>query len=154
MIPTHNTSKTLEYGYLSYAMQMAGYRDADFMLSLDGTRWEPMPDMVDEWGVLAHVPSDDPGNAALVTFDLRMGRTGLETAKLVRDLRGSAKKDIPHRYALPAPDPAAARRARAIAAIKTSLTPADMGRTWEEYQDVWTDDLTTLGHAVIEATAK
>src|SRR5699024_2522524 len=146
------TSKSLEYGYLSYSMQMAGYASADLMLSLAGTRWEPMPGRVSEWSILAHPPSNEPGAAALVTFDLAVGRTGLETARLVRDLRSSAKNDVPHRHAMPTPGEAMARRARAIAAIKASTTPADMGRAWEEYQDVWTDDLTNLGHAVIEAS--
>lgn len=147
------TSKTLRYGYLSFAMQMAIYADADYMLSLDGQSWEPMPDLVREWALLAHVPSDAPGNAALVTFDLDHGRAGLEAAQLVKDLRASAADTVPHRHALPTPPASAVRFARAVNAIKTSATSDDLAAVWTEYQDVWTDGLTNLGHAVIEANA-
>lgn len=148
------TSKTLEYGYLGFAMQMALYQGADFMLTLDGTGWEPMPDMLRDYALLAHVPSNAPARSALVTFDLAVGRTGLDTAQLVRDLRGSAASDIPHRHALPVPSDEAARYARAVASIKASTTSGHLAAVWEEYQDVWNDALTTLGHAVIQHHAK
>ena len=147
------TSKTLQYGYLSFSMQLAIYADADYMLSIDGKTWEPMPELVDEWALLAHVPSNAPENASAVPFDLNYGRTGLEAAQLVKDLRAGAKTSVPHRHALPTPPTNAVRFARAANAVKTSATAADLATVWTEYQDVWTDDLTSLGHAVIEAHA-
>lgn len=142
------TSKTLKYGYLAYAMQLAFYRDAAFMLSEDCTRWEPMPELRDDFTLLAHVPSNAPDNAALVTFDLAAGRAAGAVATRVLHMRRQADKVIPYQHATPIPSPEQALRHAAAYAVQTSQTPAELGNAWEQYQVVWTDDLTQMGRTV------
>lgn len=148
------TSKSLEYSYLSYAIQLRIYQSADYMLSLDGKRWEPMPQLRDDFAILAHVPSNDPHKSSLVTFDLKVADTALRTATLVRKLRAQAKKTIPNVHALPIPDAVTARQHAAVLALRTSVDVEALPGVMAEYQDVWNDDLNTLGHAVFEALTK
>lgn len=145
------TSKTLKYGYLAFAVQLALYRDAAYMLSEDCTRWEPMPALREDFALLAHVPSNNPNAAALPTFDMAAGRAGLATAHRVLHMRRQADKVIPYQHATPIPTPEQAAHFAAKHAVQTSRTPADLARAWEQYQAVWNDDLTTLGNAVAAA---
>lgn len=145
------TSKSLDFTYLSYAIQLDIYAEADWMLSLDGTAWEPMPELRKDFAVLAHVPSQDAALTAMVTYDLAVGSAALDTALLVRELRRTAKKSIPNRHAIPIPDATLARQHAAVLALRTSDTTAALPAVMAEYEDVWTDDLNTLGHAVFES---
>jgi hypothetical protein len=145
------TSKadSLRYGYLTFAIQLAAYASADLMLSLDGKSWEPMPPLRQDFAVLAHVPSDDPSLASAVTFDLEAGRVGLAESVKVREMRARAGKVIPNRHALPIPSAQYSRQQAAVLALRTSASPDAVSAVWTEYQDVWNDALTQLGHAVV-----
>lgn len=145
------TSKTLKYGYLSFAVQLAIYRDATHMLSEDCTRWEPMPVLREDFALLAHIPSNDPSTASLPTFDMRAGRAALAVATRALHMRRQADKVIPYQHATPIPSPEQAAHHAARYAVETSHTPADLQAAWEKYQAVWTDDLTQLGNAVAAA---
>lgn len=145
------TSKSLDYSWLTYVVQLLIYADADLMMSEDGTRWEPMPEIRKDFAVLMHCPSDAPENTAAVTFDLNFGRTALDAALLVRQLRKDAPKRVPNQHAVPIPDQATARRHAAILAIKNSRSSSELSEVWSQYQDIWTDDLTNLGGLVVQS---
>lgn len=145
------TSKSLEYSWLTYVVQLLIYADADMMLSEDGTKWEPMPEIRKDFAVLMHCPSDAPEHTAAVTFDLNFGRTALDASLLVRQLRKDAPKLVPNQHAVPIPDQATARRHAAILAIKNSRSSTELSEVWLAFQDVWTDDLTNLGGMVLQA---
>lgn len=145
------TSKSLDYSWLTYVVQLLIYADADMMLSEDGTTWEPMPEIRKDFAVLMHCPSDAPEHTAAVTFDLEFGRTALDTSLLVRQLRKEAAKKVPNQHAVPIPDQATARRHAAILAIKNSRSSDELSEVWLQYQDIWTDDLTNLGGLVVQS---
>jgi hypothetical protein len=139
------TSKSLDHSWLSYAVQFAIYSHARLMLKVDGSGWEAMPSLNTESCFCLHVPSDQPERASCVTYDLAYGLKGMHTALEVRDLRRNAKKAVPFVHAIPTPSPEALRYAAARRAIQNISHPDDLPGLWEQYQDVWTDALTTLG---------
>lgn len=142
------TSKTLDFGWLSYAVQFAIYGHARLMLANDGTGWEPMPSMDLRAAYCVHVPSDQPERASCVTFDLDYGLQGMHEALTVRRLRRSAKKAVPFVHAIPSPTPEALRYVDARHAIQDISAPSDLPGIWEQYSDVWTDELTALGQQI------
>lgn len=144
------TSKTLEYGYLAHSVQLAIYSHANWMLKADGTGWEPMPELSREYGLIMHVPSNQPERSEAVTMDLAYGLSSLAVSLDVRRRRKEAKKMVPFVHALPIPTVPALRYTEARHAIQDISDPADLAGIWEQYQDVWTDDLTQLGEQAAE----
>lgn len=144
------TSKSLDFGYLSFAVQLAVYEGADYMLSTDGTRWEPMPEMNTDYAVVLHCPSNNPEGTAAVTFDLAYGRKALATALTVRALRSDARASVPNRHAVTIPESTLARQHRAVFEMRLSHDTDDLARVWEQNQDIWTDDLTALGMSIAQ----
>lgn len=137
------TSKTLDFSYLSFATQLACYATADYMLSLDGARWEPMPAVGDVYGVIAHVPSNQSGHCELVTIDLRVGMAALELAHEVIEARRTPKRDVVNAWELPLPMDYAALRAKVL----ECTTAPQLAQLWEDHQGIWTDELTQLGYS-------
>lgn len=131
------TSKSLRYGYLGFAMQLAVYADADAMLKVDGSGWEKMPAVGNMYGVIAHLPSNDPGKCELVTLDLAAGRYAIELAERVREARAGAATHIPNVHPLPE------------VSLETKVSRAkstdELAALWQAHQDVWRDELTELG---------
>ncbi|QFG11194.1 exonuclease [Gordonia phage CloverMinnie] len=162
------TSKTLEYGYLSYAVQLAVYGYAPYMLGLDGKTWEPAPKMIGlphpsdaevfadndgedprpPYGVIIHVPSDQPERASAVTMDLWFGAETMVAALETRRRRKLAPKQVPYVHALPTPSKAALRYVEARQALQNISAPDELNGVWEQYQDVWDDALTQLGEQI------
>ncbi|QGJ94162.1 DNA exonuclease [Corynebacterium phage EmiRose] len=147
------TSKDLRYGYLGFAMQLAIYATADLILSPDGTSWEPMPELSTDFGLIAHIPSDRPGHCELVTLDLERGIEALQLAKHIQGARRGAGKDIPRTWKLPEPgerpyDETPTERAdEARAAINAAISIEGLAAIFDNYADVWTDELTALGES-------
>ncbi|QBI96409.1 hypothetical protein SEA_DONNY_51 [Mycobacterium phage Donny] len=157
------TSKSLQYSWLSYAVQLAVYGWATKMLNLDGSGWEPMPKLYgvphpdDEedddrpaFAVLMHIPSDQPERGQAVTMDLTWGAETMITSIETRDRRKAAKngKSVAGIHALPMPSDDGLRLAEARVAL-TRITTADEGQAvYETYQDVWDDDLGEFAAAV------
>lgn len=140
------TSKTLDYSWLEYGIQVGGvYAGATRMLAVDGSAWEPMPTLNGDMALLVHVPSDQPERASVVTFDIGFCREAYHHALRVRDLRRRASKEVPFVHPIPTPTPEALRYVEARHAIQDISDPAELTGVWEQYQDVWTDDLTELG---------
>lgn len=140
------TSKTLDYSYLSFATQLACYASADYMLSLDGKRWEDMPPVGNMYGVIAHVPSNRPGHCELVTMDLNAGMQALELAHQVILARRTSKLDVVNTWELPKPVDYATLRSKVL----SCTTAQQLAQLWEDHQDLWTEDLTQLGYSRLE----
>ncbi|QDF17576.1 exonuclease [Gordonia phage Yago84] len=155
------TSKTLEYSYLSYAVQLAVYGYATRMLSVDGKTWGPMPPMkgltdedmeneVRPYGVIIHVPSDQPERSSAVTMDLWFGAETMVTALETRRRRKQAKSQVPYVHALPAATRESLRYVEARQAMMKLSSSAELEQVWESYQDIWDDDLTALGEQLAQ----
>lgn len=142
------TSKSLDFGWLEYAIQLSLYCDARLMLMVDGSDWEPMPPLNAKMALLVHVPSDNPSAGVVVPFDMAYGRAGAVTAMDVRGLRRGAAKAVPYKHAIPIPSKDSLLWCDARHAIQDISDPSELATIWEQYQDVWTDDLTQLGRQI------
>ena len=142
------SSKTLDFGWLNYATQFAVYGYATKMLKMDASGWEPMPEINQEYAICLHVPSDTPEMASAVTFDLWFGGEAMQTALLARKHRADAKTRVPYKHAIPVPTREALRYVEARQALQNISHPDDLNRVWEQYRDVWTDELTQFGEQV------
>lgn len=135
------TSKDLKYSWLSFAVQVGGvYGWAERVLSLDGTGWEPMPEIRDDFAILMHVPSNNPAGTAAITIDKWFGGEALVETALVKNRRKDAPKAVP-KHAVPAPSDAAIRYATARNALSEITTLDDGQAVYEEFSDVWDDAL-------------
>lgn len=140
------TSKRLDYSYLSFATQLATYANADYMLSLDGKRWEPMPPVGNVYAVIAHVPSNQPGKCELVTIDLEAGAYALDLAVAVTSARSGARSAIADRWELPAPH--APQPGPSLAEQVDSATSTEqLSALYEAHASEWSEDLTQRGYA-------
>lgn len=143
------TSKadSLEWGVLEFAVQLAIYRYARYMLSLDGKSWGPMPELSSDTAYLMHVPSDDPTRAACLALNVGFGKEALRICVYVRDLRRRAKREGLV-GTIPVPSAEALQWAEARHAIQDIQNPAELAEIWTRYQSVWTEDLTALGQQI------
>lgn len=139
------TSKVLRYGILAFSVQLAAYADADYILSADGSKWEPMPPVSNAFAVIAHVPSNRPGHCELVTVDLEAGRYALGLAQAVHEVRSGAQRAILGHWDLPAPS--------LESKVRAATTAEELGALWTAHADVWTDELTAIGYARLESLA-
>ena len=140
-------AENLQYSWLAYVVQLNAYARARLMMATDGSGWEPMPVINNDMAVLVHVPSDAPEKSAAIPYRLATGDEYKKTSIAARQHRRDAKLKVPG-LTTPIPSPAALRFTAAYQAIQNTRSVDDLNRVWEEYQDVWTDDLTTLGHTV------
>lgn len=144
------TSKGLDFSWLYFAIQLAIYHGATHILSLDGKTWEPMPHLMPDVALISHLPREDPDASSMVPIDMEFGHEALHMAVQVRKLRTRAERDVrPVRYALGSEDTTEVRWHMAHFGIETSRTEAAMAAVWDEYQDVWTPELTELGRALL-----
>lgn len=140
------TSRGMDYSWLYFAIQLAIYHGASHMLSLDGTAWEPMPALDPHTALVMHLPREEPEAARIVPIDMRFGAEALHAAMTVRRLRSSAEKRAGSvSYALDSFPTEQRRWFAARFALETSRTEAEMATVWEQYSDIWTDELTEIG---------
>lgn len=144
------TNKDLKYSWLTYGVQVGGcYGWATKMLTVDGKRWELMPDIRKDYAILLHIPSNEPEKAAAITIDMWWGGTVMAESLATRTRRKEAKNEVP-KHALPAPSDRALRIVKARIALM-SITSLDEGQAvYETYQDVWDDDLGEFAATVAE----
>lgn len=146
------TAKDLAWSYLAISVQLWDYANATHMLSLDGSRWEPMPEVRKDFAVVAWVPSNaKPAKCEMISIDLEAGGLAAEAAVRVREMRAAAKTAIPNRHPIPRPEaglpnPEGARR-ELVKLIRMSRTPEQMAELYEAYTAIWTEELTALGQA-------
>lgn len=51
------SQKTLDFGYMEIAMQLAIYANADYMWNEETAKWEPMPETDKDLAVIIHLPA-------------------------------------------------------------------------------------------------
>lgn len=144
------TSRGMDYSWLYFSIQLAIYHSAEYVLSVDGTAWEPFPALDPDTALIAHLPREDPAAAHIVPLNMRFGAEALHTAMTVRRHRTRAEKQAQTvRYDVGSMSTEETRRYQAQFLIETSETEAEMAQVWEKYQDIWTDDLTELGRRTL-----
>jgi hypothetical protein len=149
------TSKTLEYGWLTYSVQVGGvYGFATKMMAVDGSGWEPMPEIGQEYAIILHIPSDQPERSAAVTIDMWFGGETMITSLETRRRRKAAPKAVPFVHEIPVPSKAALRYVEARDALLDISYVGDLPDIWEQYEDVWDDSLTELGNHIAELFQK
>ena len=161
VIGDKKTSKDLSYSYLAISIQLGDYAGASHILSLDGQSWEPMPEVRQDMAVVIHIPSNaDPAKAEAVTIELDAGRAAIESALRVRQMRSMAKNVIPNQVPLPRPDtmtPAGGSVEGTQMALRqlilTCTSAEQLAQVYDQYAEVWTDELTELGQAHLRRTA-
>lgn len=161
------TAKDLVYSYLAISIQLAVYADAEFILSLDGKAWEPMPKVRDDMAVVLWVPSNaEPPKAEAVSIRLDAGREAIDAALAVQDMRRNAKNVIPNTLPIPRPEVLATPRAATPSGgdlegthnalrslLRTCSTSEQMAEVYAQYADVWTPELTALGQEILTRRA-
>lgn len=145
------TSKmsSIDFAKVDWAIQFAVYGYATKMLNLDGLTWSDMPTLNQDYCVVVHLPSDQPDRAAVVPFDLYAGGEGMIAAITVRQQRSSIAKRAMSPV-LESPSEATIRYVEARQAIQNITTADDAVAIREQYEEVWTDDLTEFGAAAFE----
>lgn len=140
------TSRGMDYSWLYFAIQLAIYHGAEYVLSLDGTRWELMPALDPHTALVMHLPREEPAAARVVPIDMRFGAEALHAAMTVRRMRSTAEKRAQSVcYEVGSMTRDERRYFSARFALETSRTQADMAALWEVYQDIWTPELTEIG---------
>jgi len=144
------TSKlsSLDLAKVDYAIQFAIYGYATLMLNPDGVTWAPMPEINQDYCVVAHIPSDQPERASIVPFDLYAGGEGMLAAIEVREQRKSIAKRATSPVH-PSPSGDSLRLVAARHALLNIKAPEDASRVFEQYEEVWDDSLTELGTTCI-----
>lgn len=85
------TSSNLKNSLLGIGVQLAQYATAAWILSADGTRWMPFPDVRKDVAVIVHVPASETTTpyADVLDIDLGMGIDHMRLAVEVREARAS-----------------------------------------------------------------
>lgn len=152
------TAKDLNWSYLAISVQLGDYAGASAILSLDGTTWEPMPEIRQDMAVVLHVPSNaKPARASAVTIDLEAGRAAIDAALRVRQMRTAAKNVIPNTIPLPRPGAATtpdggnleATQAAIRELLRTCSTREQLGEVYAAYAGAWSDELTAYGNEIL-----
>jgi hypothetical protein len=161
------TQKSVEYGWLAIAMQLAQYAQADAMVDPETGELGPMPDTLDlTRGVVMHLPVGQ-GRCDLYEIDLEQGWRAALLASDVREFRQSSKRmgwplatagtrhvsvADARGFTLPAPAPftmADWAPARDRYLVTNAGHPDALVALWRDLSASgrWTDELTTLAAA-------
>lgn len=151
------TAKDLSWSYLAISVQLWDYANASHMLSLDGTTWEPMPEVRKDMAVVAHIPSNaTPPRCDMVSINLEAGGLAAEAAVRIREMRAAAKSAIPNVHPIPRPSGAEgnpeAARVQLRRLVSMAKSQEDLANMYEAYSEIWTDELTQLGLEVLRRT--
>jgi len=132
------SQKTLDFGYLSVAMQLAIYTRADYMYNEDTGEWEAAPETDLFKGMVMHTPiQGDQDFCELHEIDLDKGWTCVKLATTIRSWRKQGK-EMGRRYVNDF-----AWRTRILAAESID----DLSAVWKDANAVgeWTTSLEELG---------
>lgn len=86
------TSASIDNAWTSITAQLAQYATASHMLSADGSKWEPMPQVRGDIGVVAsipHTPKDRGIHCDIYPVNLQPGVALIQLAMAVRDATSS-----------------------------------------------------------------
>jgi hypothetical protein len=149
------TQKSVDFGWLSIAIQLAGYARADAMLTEEG-RLGPMPaDLCRCFGIVMHLPVGS-GVCTLYEIDLEAGWEAAKLAFGVREFRTRSKAmGWPYRYDSHTPANArevtqgTAGQSHELFLIRTAPHTESLTALWRELsgKGEWTDEMTALAKA-------
>jgi hypothetical protein len=87
------TSNSIDYSWLSIGVQLGQYAGSTLILSRDGSRWEPMPEVSQVVGKVISVPKDEPiPTARIYTVNLALGQEMVEIANRVKSVSEAARR--------------------------------------------------------------
>lgn len=95
------TSNSIDFSWLSIAVQLAQYASSTLILSWDGTRWERMPEVSQVMGKVLSVPKDvTVPHCRIYSVNLELGLEMVETANRVKAVTEAALRGAsdPQRY--------------------------------------------------------
>jgi hypothetical protein len=167
------TQKSVDFGFLEIAIQLAEYANADVMVDEDTGEHEPMPVVCRCTGIVMHLPVGS-GECTLYEVDLVAGWEAATLAFTVRQARSQSKQvGWPYSYVsttaariraageaarklAPAPagqitdgepDPSTPEHARVL--VRTAGHPRALVALWEDLdgRGLWTAELTQLAAA-------
>lgn len=133
------TQKTVSYGWLSIAIQLAEYAYADAMEDPPGSgKLAPMPAELDRRiGIVAHMPVG-MAECRLWQVDIERGWYWANVAAEVRDANKESKSlGRPYRPLASLPEPA--QRDQLGYLIDHAQHPAALEALWRHSQNIWTD---------------
>jgi hypothetical protein len=82
------SQKSMDFGHISLAVQLAIYANASYVLNMETWEWEPVPVEIDKsTGVIMWVPATQPGRAEIHDVDIAMGWTLAKASVRVREWR-------------------------------------------------------------------
>lgn len=143
MIPTHNTQKTVDFGFLSIAIQLSEYANADAMLDDDTGLLVPMPEDLDKTvGIVMHLPVGS-ATCTLYELDLVAGWQAALVAHETRQFR-SRSKALGRVYTERSPG---AGGDRLLYLIRTAGHPDALTALWRDAGDAWTPAHTDAARA-------
>lgn len=133
MVPTHNTGKSVDFGQLEFAIQLAIYANHDATFNQATGRRGKRIDVDRETGLIIHLPAQGTG-CALYTIDLVKGYDALITAMEVREWR-KVKPLAPYKVLAAGTGGASALRdwlrdRIRVAAGHSDAALADLGARW------------------------
>ncbi|SIL99942.1 Uncharacterised protein [Mycobacteroides abscessus subsp. abscessus] len=85
------TSSSIDFSWLSIAIQLAQYANAQLMLAWNGSHWEAMPPVSKVYAVVASVPKDEPTpTCRIYVVDMALGTEMMDIATRVREIHETA----------------------------------------------------------------
>ncbi|CPW72667.1 Uncharacterised protein [Mycobacteroides abscessus subsp. bolletii] len=91
MIGDLKTSSSIDFSWLSIAIQLAQYANAQLILSWNGSHWEKMPKVSKVSAVVASVPKDEPSPVCRIyVVDMALGTEMMDIATRVRAIHETA----------------------------------------------------------------
>ena len=100
------TSNSIDYSWLSIAVQLAQYASSTLMLSWDGSHWEPMPAVSQVMAKVLSIPKDSPTPTSRVySVNLELGLEMVQMANRVKAVTASARRasNTPELYGVTTP---------------------------------------------------
>ena len=92
------TSGNIDFAWTSIALQMGQYANATYLLSEDGTSWEPMPEVRKDIAVIAgipHTPKDRGPHCDMHIINVTYGTQLLYLARDIAHVQSKARNIIP-----------------------------------------------------------
>lgn len=86
------TGEKLEYSKAAYSVQLALYADGEFYDVL-ADELMPTPPINREWGIIVHMPADQPGLCEFLWCDLDVGRHGAYLVQQIKLWRRNWRSD-------------------------------------------------------------
>jgi hypothetical protein len=134
------SQKSMDFGCMSIAMQLAIYAHADLVFNEDTYAWEePDIELNQDVAVVMHVPSNDPDTADIHVIDIARG---WELVQVAMDVRAARKETLNRKLERPGGNDWGR-------AILNASTKQELSRIWSEANAAgeWTDKLLELGKA-------